>query len=230
MADEVKTALSTQQPAAAAVPRESGTPLPSSNDSVHHPLYSGRRHRMPPGSAALTRRALAMGLVLVAYQSPAFTPYNDYILHNSPFIGNHFPISVVSIMILLIAVWNPALRAGAKYPTLPGAIVGAGLTAVTVFILHTSEFVHLARNGRQLLGLPAEARQTADHLSQKQRHAAAHQSGPDSGNRAPRSSGEAPAPLAAAPADALRSRRARRHDDADAHRRRGTLQRTYALP
>ncbi len=56
----------------------------------------------------LSRRAIGVGLVLVAFVA-AVTPYNDYILHNSPFIGNHFPIGIVTLMAVLILVVNPAL-------------------------------------------------------------------------------------------------------------------------
>src|SRR5438128_4217349 len=62
----------------------------------------------PAGTAALSRRAILVGLLLVAFVA-AFTPYNDYILHNSPFIGNHFPIGIVTLMAVLILAVNPAL-------------------------------------------------------------------------------------------------------------------------
>jgi len=172
MAEETKSTLPEEQAAAVPPPPPPRAalspppkPLPSASDPVHHPAYSGRRHRIPPGNAALTRRALAMGIVLVAFVA-AFTPYNDYVLRNSPFIGNHFPISVVSIMIIFIALWNPALRAGAKYPTLPGAIVGTGLAVVTLFILHTSEFVLTLLEWFSHWGFP-QARTHAEHLMQE---------------------------------------------------------------
>src|ERR1041384_4975762 len=38
------------------------------------------------GPGRLTRRSVVIGMLLVAFVA-AFTPYNDYILQNTPFIG-----------------------------------------------------------------------------------------------------------------------------------------------
>src|SRR2546421_667592 len=69
-----------------------------------------RRAQERAGGAAkaLTARAVGLGLVLVAFVA-AFTPYNDYVLQNSPFIGNHFPIGIMTLMAVLILVVNPGL-------------------------------------------------------------------------------------------------------------------------
>ncbi len=58
--------------------------------------------------AALTTRAIALGCTLVALVA-VVTPYNDDVLRNSPFIGNHFPIGIVTLMALLILAVNPML-------------------------------------------------------------------------------------------------------------------------
>lgn len=69
--------------------------------------WERRAHERPPAHSA-TRRAILIGMILVALVA-AFTPYNDYILRNSPFIGNHFPIGIVMLMVLLMLVVNPLL-------------------------------------------------------------------------------------------------------------------------
>lgn len=71
---------------------------------------------------AVTKRALVIGLSLVAFIA-LFTPYNDYVIQNSPFIGNHFPIGVLSIMAIIILVVNPLLIRRHKSPLRPGELV-----------------------------------------------------------------------------------------------------------
>src|SRR5205823_6456217 len=51
---------------------------------------------------------VGLGMLLVIFVA-AFAPYNDYVLHNSPFIGNHFPIGIVTLMAVLILLINPLL-------------------------------------------------------------------------------------------------------------------------
>jgi hypothetical protein len=145
-------------------PTADESPAPPPVSSQTPPAAQLTRRRRATGSAALTRRAVAVGLILVAFIA-AFTPYNDYILGNSPFIGNHFPISVVTIMVLLAAIWNPALRAAARFPTLPDAIVGLGAALVSLFVLHASETVLAALRWVSHAGLPA-AGPLADRLLQ----------------------------------------------------------------
>src|SRR4051812_16619994 len=71
-----------------------------------------RRTEAPGG---LTRRAIWIGMSLVCFVA-AFTPYNDYVLHNSPFIGNHFPIGIVTLVAALILLVNPLLSVFTKKP------------------------------------------------------------------------------------------------------------------
>ncbi len=75
-----------------------------------------------PGDAAVSRRALVTGTALVIFVA-AFTPYNDYILRNSPFIGNHFPIGIVALMVAIILLVNPALSLIRRRPFSTGEMV-----------------------------------------------------------------------------------------------------------
>ncbi|MGN6367365.1 MAG: DUF6785 family protein [Phycisphaerae bacterium] len=71
---------------------------------------------------ALTRRAIWIGLVLVAFVA-AFTPYNDYVLQNNSFIGNHFPVGIVTLMAILMLVVNPVLMLFHRRPLATGELV-----------------------------------------------------------------------------------------------------------
>ena len=42
---------------------------------------------------------------------PVVTPYNDYVLQNTPLIGNHFPIGVFLLIAFFVLVVNPVLQA-----------------------------------------------------------------------------------------------------------------------
>ncbi|MEI8194571.1 MAG: DUF6785 family protein [Phycisphaerae bacterium] len=59
--------------------------------------------------AVLTRRTFWLGLFLVALMA-ILTPYNDYVLGNTPLIGNHFPIGVFALMAGVILGLNPLLQ------------------------------------------------------------------------------------------------------------------------
>lgn len=59
--------------------------------------------------SALKRRAFWIGLLLVTLMAAA-TPYNDYVLGNTPLIGNHFPIGVFILMASLMLGLNPLLQ------------------------------------------------------------------------------------------------------------------------
>ncbi len=93
-----------------------------------HPIDSGgtvgheRRITRRDQSPALTKRALIIAMVLVGFIA-AFTPFNDYILGNSPFIGNHFPIGIIFLMAMLVLVLNPALTLLKKRPLQTGELV-----------------------------------------------------------------------------------------------------------
>lgn len=75
-----------------------------------------------PLRRAVTWRSVILGLILVAFTA-AYTPYNDYVLRNTPFIGNHFPIGIVSIMALLVLAINPLLRLLRATPLRTGELI-----------------------------------------------------------------------------------------------------------
>ena len=57
----------------------------------------------------ITARAVVLGLGFVVFIA-AFSPYNDFVLQNTRFIGNHFPIGITSLMLILVLALNPLLR------------------------------------------------------------------------------------------------------------------------
>jgi hypothetical protein len=71
---------------------------------------------------ALTRRAVAIGMLLVAFVA-AFAPVNDYVLQNSLFIGNHFPIGIVTLMTVLMLAVNPAIQFFKRKPLGRGELI-----------------------------------------------------------------------------------------------------------
>ena len=98
-------------------------PLDLTMNSVNLPDRAERRAMRRLGERfALTRRAIWLGLGLVAFIA-AFTPYNDYVLQNTPFIGNHFPIGIVSLLVVLILLVNPALMLFRRKPLTTGELV-----------------------------------------------------------------------------------------------------------
>jgi hypothetical protein len=89
--------------------KASGFPVrPAENRAVRGMIKGQGARPAAGGDHGMTGRAVAIGLLLVAFVA-AFTPYNDYVLQNSPFIGNHFPIGIMSLMAILILLVNPAL-------------------------------------------------------------------------------------------------------------------------
>ena len=106
-------------------------PFTSSTDTTRQPAAGGepatpmlgqQARPVLPVLRALTPRALVVGLVLVALVA-AVTPYNDYVLENSPFIGNHFPIGIVTLMALLALLVNPAVKLVRLRPLGQGELV-----------------------------------------------------------------------------------------------------------
>jgi len=57
----------------------------------------------------VTPRSALLGLACAAFVA-AFAPYNDFVLNNTYFIGNHFPIGITLMMVLLILCVNPLLK------------------------------------------------------------------------------------------------------------------------
>ncbi|MEW6357441.1 MAG: DUF6785 family protein [Planctomycetota bacterium] len=57
----------------------------------------------------VTFRAVVLGLLLVSFLS-AVVPYSDYYLHNTPLTGNHFPIGVVFLFLVLCLGVNTVVR------------------------------------------------------------------------------------------------------------------------
>jgi hypothetical protein len=82
---------------------------------------------------ALTRRAVVIGMLLVTFVA-AFAPYNDYVLHNSPFIGNHFPIGIVTLMAVLVLLINPAITLLKGRPLAPVELI----TIMTMLLIGAS--------------------------------------------------------------------------------------------
>ncbi len=68
----------------------------------------------------ITWRAVVIG-ILGAIFIAAFTPYNDYVLNNTPFIGSHFPVGVTALVLLLVLAVNPILGW-----MKPGAVLRSG--------------------------------------------------------------------------------------------------------
>lgn len=65
-------------------------------------------HKQSP-AGGVTFRAVVLGLLLVALLS-AIVPYNDYFIHGSPLTGNHFPIGVTFLFLLLCLAVNVSAR------------------------------------------------------------------------------------------------------------------------
>lgn len=63
----------------------------------------------PPTSHAISVRSVSLGL-LVAVLISAFTPYNDYILDNTPVIGSAIPTGVILVLLVLALPVNLLLR------------------------------------------------------------------------------------------------------------------------
>jgi len=85
-------------------------------------MVERRNLKRPDDRAALSHRSITIGLLLVVLIA-AFTPYNDYILQNSPFIGNHLPIGIFFLMALLVLIVNPVLQFFKNAPLSTGELV-----------------------------------------------------------------------------------------------------------
>ncbi len=59
--------------------------------------------------SAVTSRAVCLGLALAALVCLA-TGYNDWVLHNTLLVGNHFPYVAIAAILALALVVNPLLR------------------------------------------------------------------------------------------------------------------------
>ena len=71
-------------------------------------------------AGTVTTRSVVLGLACVAFVA-AFAPYNDFHLDNTYFIGNHFPIGVTLLMVVLVLGVNTLLRCWRA-----GAALGSG--------------------------------------------------------------------------------------------------------
>jgi hypothetical protein len=80
----------------------------------------------------MTLRALVLGLLLALLVSAA-TYFNDWVIGQTNLIGNHLPISVFGIAVLLLFGLNPLLRSlGTRWPLRAaelGVIVALGMAA-----------------------------------------------------------------------------------------------------
>ena len=61
-----------------------------------------------PKKNSITWRAVFIGLGGAIFVA-AYTPYNDYVLNNTAFVGSHFPVGVTALMLLLVLAVNPIL-------------------------------------------------------------------------------------------------------------------------
>ena len=77
------------------------------------------RRTETPG--AVTRRSVLVGMGLVIFVA-VLAPYNDWVVHNSFFIGNHFPIGIVTLVAALIPSVNGLMVVGLVQ--LPGMMTG----------------------------------------------------------------------------------------------------------
>ena len=75
-----------------------------------------------PVAVLVVKAVTWIGMILVTFIA-AFTPYNDYVLQNTSFIGNHFPIGIISLMAALILLVNPALMLLRWKPLATGELV-----------------------------------------------------------------------------------------------------------
>src|SRR3954471_19568074 len=81
-----------------------------------------RTLRRPEIHPALTKRSIWIGLILVTLVA-LLAPYNATIPHSSPFIGNHFPVGIITVVAVLILLVNPALMLFRKRPLATGELV-----------------------------------------------------------------------------------------------------------
>ncbi|HOX39311.1 MAG TPA: hypothetical protein PL033_15125 [Candidatus Brocadiia bacterium] len=59
--------------------------------------------------SGVTLRSFIIGILCVIFVT-AYTPYNDYVLGNTFFVGNHLPIGVIFIITLLVLFVNSLLK------------------------------------------------------------------------------------------------------------------------
>lgn len=56
----------------------------------------------------ITLRSILLGIVLVLLISIG-APYNDYVAHNTPAVGNHLPVTIIAVIAVLCLLINPLL-------------------------------------------------------------------------------------------------------------------------
>lgn len=130
-----------------------GTTHLSGHRASDSPVVDYTRLLPPPPPRALTRRALIIGLALVAGVA-LVTPYNDYVLGNSPLIGNHFPIGVVTLMAALVLLVNPLLQCFRKPRLAAGELV---VIMSLLLVASAAPSSGLARYWEPLLIMPFNA-------------------------------------------------------------------------
>lgn len=74
----------------------------------------------------MTLRAVFLGLVGAAFVC-AYTHFNDFVVRQTLFVGNHLPYSVYGGLIIFLAVINPLLRAAARRLALSGRELAVAL-------------------------------------------------------------------------------------------------------
>ncbi len=95
---------------------------PRPTDSSQAPVARPRRRR----KSVVTRRSIALGLVGVVLVC-AITPYNDYALNNTFFVGNNLPLAVVLMTFLFVLLVNAPLHRFAPRFAFSGAEVSIAL-------------------------------------------------------------------------------------------------------
>lgn len=63
----------------------------------------------------MTRRAFWVGMFFAAAIA-GFVPFNDLVLKNTPVIGNHLPIGILSLMVFMVLLINPYMRRTRRVP------------------------------------------------------------------------------------------------------------------
>ncbi len=66
-------------------------------------------------AAGVTRRAFWLGIIMVIVLA-ALTPLNDLVMKNTPVIGNHLPIGILTPVMAMVLALNPYLKRTGRHP------------------------------------------------------------------------------------------------------------------
>jgi len=87
----------------------------------------------PSGARGVTLRAVLLG-VLGVLAVAVLAPINDWYLHNTYFVGNHFPVGVLCLVLVFLVLVNPLLHAVSRR----GRLSTAEMTVVLGMMLVAS--------------------------------------------------------------------------------------------